>query len=358
MEIAHKTIKEKLSFFRITEERQKKVYQQIRENAKADFDFYTLLVVSTVIITLGLYINSAAVIIGGMLIAPLVWPILALSLSIVKGHSSLFGTSILTLLKSTLIILLVSSIVGLITPEINLENQEILSRTQPQLFELFVAIASGFIGAFVVTYPKLGEAMAGVVVAAALVPPLAAMGLLMTSIDFAAAGGAFLLYTSNLIAITLSATVTFFLARFRGPATAEAQELQKSNIRWSIVFLVVISIPLLIITVDSVRIQQQRNLVEEVLLAKVDAIDIQEISIDETGEVARVNVTVRSPYTLYTYQVEELTDIISRELGGSVLLQISVIPVIEAGKILPPNGALLQQQNDVMPVDSDSSNSE
>lgn len=330
-----------LSFFRIAQDRQKRVYDEIKENAKADFDFFIRLIFSTIIIAFGLLINSSSVVIGGMLIAPLVWPILAVALAIVKGRSILLGQAAFAVFKSSLLILLISIIIGLITPNFALESQEILSRTQPQLYELLIALASGFIGAFVISYPRLGQAMAGVAVAAALVPPLAAVGLLIADKDLAAAGGAMLLYVSNLIAITISATFLFFLMRFRGPSTEEAQAVQKSNIRWSVVFLLVILVPLVLITSDTVRTDRRHRLVEEVLTAKVESIDLLSVNTVEQGELVIVEVTVRSPQNIYTYQVEELTNILSQELEESVLLKISVIPVIEAGKLMPSEGALL-----------------
>jgi len=290
-------------------------------------------------------INSGAVVIGGMLIAPLVWPILSLALSIMKGKSRFVGEAVVTIFKSSLIILLLSILVGLLVPNVSHESQEILSRTQPQLYELVIALVSGFIGAFIVSYPKIGGAMAGVVVAASLVPPLAAVGLLIADKDLAGAGGAFLLYVSNLIAITLSATLLFFLSRFRGPQTEEAQMVQKSNIRWTVLFLVVIIIPLVLITSDTVRIEKRKDVVEKVLSAEVPAAKIQNININEQGEVVLIQVTLRSSQNVYKYQVEELTKILSNQLGDSVLLKISVIPVIEAGRLIPDKDSIINSLN-------------
>ena len=328
-------LKKHLSLFRITAERQKQVYKQIRENAKADFDFFILLSFSTIIIALGLIINSAAVVIGGMLIAPLVWPIFALSLSLVKGQNRSSGEAIVTIFKSTLVILLLSLILGFIVPKAPLSGQEIISRTQPQLYELFIALASGFIGAFAVAYPKLGSAMAGVVVAAALVPPLAAVGLLLSEKDLAGAGGALLLFLSNLIAITLAAALLFFLSKFRGPQTEEAQLNQKISFRWTIIFLIIITVPLIIITSDTVKTQNRQMIIKEVLEAKVPSSKLLSVNLNQRGDLILIEATVRSPDNIYKYQVEELTEIFSREFKDSVILKISVIPVIEAGKLAP-----------------------
>lgn len=334
-------IKKQLSGFKINKERQKIVYQQIRENAKPDFDFFILLSFSTIIIALGLVINSAAVVIGGMLIAPLVWPILSLALSIMKGKSRFVGEAVVTIFKSSLIILLLSILVGLLVPNVALNSQEIISRTQPQLYELFIALVSGFIGAFIVSYPKIGNAMAGVVVAASLVPPLAAVGLLIADKDLARAGGAFLLYISNLIALTLAATLLFFLSRFRGPQTEEAQMVQKSNLRWTILFLLIIIIPLVFITSDTVRLEKRKDIVEKIITAEIPMAKVQAVNISEEGDIVMINVTLRSTKNIYKYQVEDLTKILSDQLGNSVLLKISVIPVVEAGHLFPYENSIM-----------------
>jgi len=162
MEISNKKIKEikkYISPFFISKKRQEKVYCEIKESAKGDFDFFVLTVFSAIIITLGFVVDSSAVVIGGMLLAPLVWPILALSLAIVKGKSKVLQSSSFTLLKSTLVILLIAIALGFVSPNYALKNTEFLARTSPTIFELFIALASGFVGAFIIAYPKIGSSI-------------------------------------------------------------------------------------------------------------------------------------------------------------------------------------------------------
>jgi uncharacterized membrane protein len=124
-------IQEYIGPFSVDCKRQEKVYEEIRESAKGDFDFYVLLISASIIITLGLIINSSSVVIGGMLLAPLVWPILALSMGIIKGRSKLLQESVFTLLKSTILILVIAIFLGLIAPDYTLKGNEFLSRTAP-----------------------------------------------------------------------------------------------------------------------------------------------------------------------------------------------------------------------------------
>ncbi len=325
-----------LSNFRITQARQDRVYQQIKENAAGDFDFFLLTIFSTIIITLGLVIDSSAVVIGGMLIAPVVWPVLLLSLATIMGRSRFLEKSILTVFKSTLLILLTALVIGLFVPDVLGMGSEILSRTQPTIFELFIALASGFVGAFIVSYPKLGGAMAGVVIAAALVPPLAVTGLAISQSDWQAAGGSFLLYLSNLVAITFASGILFMLARFRGPATDEAKEVRRVNLRWFFILLLIVIIPLYFTTKNTLTQQRQRQIVEKVFSAELgNEVQLAGISTEDRGGVLQINVTVRSERGVSKWDVTKMTEALSRSLKQSVVLKITVIPVVEAGKILP-----------------------
>ncbi|MDD3006388.1 MAG: TIGR00341 family protein [Candidatus Pacebacteria bacterium] len=323
-----KAIRKHIGPFHIDSERQKKVYDEIKSNAENDFDFYVLTIFAGIIITLGLIVDSSAVIIGGMLLAPLVWPILALSLGLVEGKSRLIQSSAYTLLKSALVIFLISFFMGFISPDYSLSGSEFLARTSPTIFELFIAIAAGFVGAFIVAYPKLGSAIAGVVVAAALVPPLAVMGISMAHKDLALVGGAFLLYLSNLIAVTSAASLLFIIARFKGPVSESGQEKRKNNLTWAILFLIVIAIPLAFLTDGAVTEKNRQTIVEETVTAKLADATIKEVGIESKEQIVTVNVTIEYPGELGSVQIEDIDRILSEKMGQTVVSKITVIPVV------------------------------
>lgn len=333
--------------FRITPDRQNKVYEQIKENAKGDFDFYILSFFSGVIIMLGLIIDSAAVVIGGMLIAPLVWPIFLISLAILMGRGSIFEKALFTLIKSVIIIFIVALVIGFFLPHVN-SGQEIISRTHPTLYELFIALASGFVGAFVISYPKLGNAMAGVVVAAALVPPLAVTGLALSQNDIASAGGSLLLFLSNLVAIIFAAGVLFLLAKFRGPSTVEGKEVRRSNIRWFILLFLIVLIPLYFITTRTITEEKRFKVVKQVLEVELPNIKLSDLEIKEIDKILHINITVRSDQAVSKSQVAELTDYLSKNFNKSVILKIVIVPVIEAGKLLP-QPIVVTSTSDIVP---------
>ena len=332
MEILDKNkehIKKYISPFHINKDRQKKVYYEIKESAQGDFDFFVLTIFSGIIITLGLVVDSSAVVIGGMLLAPLVWPILSLSLGIVKGRSKLIQDSVFTLLKSALLIFVIAVIIGAISPSYALKGTEFLSRTSPTIFELFIALAAGFVGAFVIAYPKIGAAIAGVVIAAALVPPIAVMGVSVAHGNIALAGGAFILYLSNLIAVTFSSSVLFFVARFKGPSSEKGQERMKSNMRWTLLFLLVLTAPLFLITSNTIKENKQQKIVREIVSATIPEAVITNVSIDDKSEVLIINITIQSSENLTGSQISDLEDILSKGMGKEVVSRITVVPIIK-----------------------------
>ncbi|MCK4919072.1 MAG: TIGR00341 family protein [Candidatus Pacebacteria bacterium] len=318
--------------FHIDNKRQEKVYDEIRENAKADFDFYVLTIFAGIIITLGLVVNSSAVVIGGMLLAPLVWPMLSLSVAIVKGRSRLMQSSVFTLIKSTAIIFVIALSLGFMSPDYALQGSEFLSRTSPTIFELFIALAAGFVGAFVITYPKIGAAIAGVVVAAALVPPIAVMGLSVAHGNLGMAGGAFVLYLSNLIAVTFSASILFLVSRFKGPSSEKGQEQRKSNIRWTLVLLFVMTIPLFLITSKVVKENSQQNIVRDVAKVIIPGLNITDVKINEENNISTVNITIQYSGDLTEKQINEFKDILSMKMDKIVVPRITVVPIVETWK--------------------------
>ncbi len=173
--------------------------------------FYFMLGLSAGIAILGLISDSAAVIIGAMIIAPLMNPITSLSYASVRGKDELMMRSLLTLITGILLVLAVSYATTLLVGS-RVVGSEILSRTNPNLMDLGVASGAGAAGAFALTRSKIGSAIPGVAVAVALVPPLCVAGIglafgtkadhrpgnrLLQS-EASISGGAFLLFLTNL----------------------------------------------------------------------------------------------------------------------------------------------------------------
>lgn len=162
-------------------------------------------VMSCGIAILGLLQSSAAVVIGAMLISPLMGPIVQLGFSLCVVDFRMMGRALLALLAGMLLALATAMCIVWLSP-LREATSEILARTQPTLFDLLVAVFSGLAGGYAVITRK-GEAIVGVAIATALMPPMAVVAFGLATGDLRIAGGAFFLFMTNLLAIALSVTL-------------------------------------------------------------------------------------------------------------------------------------------------------
>ena len=170
-----------------------------------------MIVASCAIATIGLLQNSPAVIIGAMLISPLMGPIMGLGFSLCIIDLAWTRRTLIALAVGTALALAVSALITYLSP-LHEATPEILARTRPNLFDLLVAIFSGVAGAYT-TIKRKGEAIVGVAIATALMPPLAVVGYGLALGNFQIAGGAAFLFMTNLLAIALCTTL---VARWYG----------------------------------------------------------------------------------------------------------------------------------------------
>src|SRR5690606_18944209 len=187
------------------------VLQHVDEGGALGPRYAFMTVMSCGIATLGLLQNSAAVIIGAMLISPLMGPIIELGMSLATFDFRSLRASLRTLAVGLTIALLTSMALVAMSP-LQEATTEILARTEPTLFDLLVAVFSGLAGAYA-TVTRKGETIVGVAIATALMPPLAVVGYGLATGNGNVAGGAFFLFMTNLLAIALSVTI---MARWYG----------------------------------------------------------------------------------------------------------------------------------------------
>jgi uncharacterized hydrophobic protein (TIGR00271 family) len=261
--------------------------------------FSVLLVLSTTIAGLGLISNSAAVVIGAMLVAPLMTPILAVGGAAVHGQTHRLLTSGAVLLGGTVTAVVTGWLVAATMPgELTADEltAELLARTAPSLIDLGIAIAAGLAGGFVLTHPRAGSSLPGVAIAVALVPPLATVGITLQVGATSAALGALLLYTTNMVAIILSAMIVMLLSGFVPP---EVRRVVRTRVRFGLLVatlaVVAVGIPLTAHTIEVVADQRFARAV----VAAVNEWDTQgrviELSSDTGAQRATVAVVMASP---------------------------------------------------------------
>ena len=213
--------------------------------------YYLMLTLATCLATFGLIADSTAVIIGAMIVAPLMNPIMATSYAIARGSLNLGKTAAFTLLTGILLVIAISAGVTWLTGQ-QLTGREVMSRGNPSLVDLGIAIASGIAGAFAWSRKKISNALPGVAISVALVPPLCVVGLGLTLGETAIVDpdhsrldevqsieiGAFLLFLINMAAILFFGSVVFLLqgyGRWRGA---------KYGVTGSMLFMALLAIPL------------------------------------------------------------------------------------------------------------------
>lgn len=188
---------------------------RMQSSAAWNFDFAALMVLSTIMAAIGLIQNSAAVVIGAMLVAPLMTPIMGLGLSLVQGNPVLAGLSLRSVVLGLCVSIICGFLVGFATPGLEEPTREMLARGGPGLLDLLVAFAAGIAAAYASSRPSLIAALPGVAIAAALVPPIATSGLALSIGDFYLAFGAMLLFAINMVTIILASMLSLWAVGFR-----------------------------------------------------------------------------------------------------------------------------------------------
>lgn len=208
--------------------------------------FAALMTLSVLIAVMGLLADSTAVVIGAMLVAPLMNPVLGASAALVVGERRQFGRQLVVLTAGTAGAVALAAGTSLAFPgSMDPLPAEILARTSPNMLDLGIALAAGAAGAYAQIRRAAADALTGVAVAVALVPPLAVVGICLEIREFDLAAGAFLLFLANVIGIILSAALTFLVC---GLVSHSKLHMGSSYIvgglRWAALAVIVMVLPL------------------------------------------------------------------------------------------------------------------
>lgn len=193
---------------KLTKSQKEEAVVKVFEQSAPRIDFYLMLILSAVIVTLGLLIDSAGVVIGGMLIAPILSPILGFSLGVVAGNVKLMRRAGAIIVWSALTVIIISFIISsfMINGEM---TSEIFSRTSPSLAYLLIALVSGAAVAYALVRPAISEILPGIAIAVALIPPLATVGISLSFLEKDLVIGSFELFLVNLVGIIFASISVF-----------------------------------------------------------------------------------------------------------------------------------------------------
>jgi uncharacterized hydrophobic protein (TIGR00271 family) len=189
--------------------------KQLIEDSTPHDDFFLMTVLAVLMATLGLLIDDVAVIIGSMLIAPLLSPILGLSLGVVMADSKLIFRSFWTITKSLAWAIPVAAIATLLfTSQADLGtelNGSIIARTQPHIINIAIAVVAGAAASFALIKPKLNATLPGIAISVAIIPPIAVTGIGLARFDWAMMTDSFILFVVNAISIVFASMIVFSL---------------------------------------------------------------------------------------------------------------------------------------------------
>ncbi len=211
------------------------LYDQILKGTRTSTDFIILVILATIVTTIGLATNNLAVIIGAMVIAPLLGPNLALSFGVTLGDKDMVIEALKANLVGFGLTMALSILIGLLLPyNIFAESHEYLLRTSVGYDGILLAFASGSTAVLSLT-AGISSAMVGVMVAVALMPPAVTLGLALGSGAFNQAYGAALLLAINIICVNIAAKAVFTFKGIR-PRTWYKRKKSKQSLKVSLAF--------------------------------------------------------------------------------------------------------------------------
>ena len=316
-----------------------KLRESLLHESRLTQNYLFLSLGSCLLSTFGLLINSAAVIIGAMIIAPLMLPLRGFAFATLEGDIELLRRSFISVIFATFLSIFCSWIVGLIIalPEF---GTEILSRTQPTLIDLSIAVVAGGISGYAKIRPSVGDAIPGTAIAVALMPPICVVGLALSQGEWSIASGASLLYFTNLIGINLACIIIYFLGGY-----ARSNELART-LSWGVSFILIIllAVPLGISFWQLISKARIHDSIQEILVTKslVDRQDIKvfNVTINWNKTPPIIVVKVRSANPIRSQEVEIVEKTLKDELNDSFKVIFEVTPtqvVNSTGKVSEKN---------------------
>ena len=333
----------KIKISPLTKDEQKQLLLDLEPGAQPGFDYFLLVVLSTTIATLGLMTDSAAVIIGAMLLAPLMTPIIMIGLTSVVGNTNLLRRSTITLVEGIGVSIGLSILITLsnrFMPFIGFQelSSEIIARTHPSPLDLTIALAGGLAGAYALTRKTLSATLPGVAIATALMPPLCTIGIGIALGRWSVAGGAILLFLTNAVTIAFASAVVFFVRGFR-PRLKENNHLIPKNLLITASLTIILLIPLTFFSIKFFRDSNENRQINSVTAEAVFSLtgaELSDLQMYRSDDVLQITVTVRTFKPISHEQVVALQEILVERLNRPVSLKVNQVFAQQLDPLDPP----------------------
>jgi|TARA_R100000501_G_C2629012_1_gene123486 uncharacterized hydrophobic protein (TIGR00271 family) len=296
---------------RATTEEFQELFKVLRENSKISSVYVVMMILSTLIATFGLFGDSSPVIIGAMILAPIISPIVSFAMGMVRYDKNMLNQGLITILIGTGVCLLFSAGVSLIIP-IKIITSEIDARLSPTLLDMGIAVASGIAAAYAHAKEGIAKSLAGVAIAVALVPPLAVAGIGIGWWDWAVFSGAFLLYLTNLAGIIMFAGITFLFLGFAPFRRA------RIGLIYTLILIGMVMVPL---SLSFNRIKKEANITRQLEGSTINELVIRNVSV-RFEEPLRVSLTLVGPDKLEGDEIKEIKKEIEENIGEPIKLEV------------------------------------
>lgn len=312
--------KDKRELYRTTREKEKQdinVYQVLTDGARPTVEYYILTVLSCIIATTGLIQGSTATIIGAMIVAPLMTPILSFSLGIIWGDTSVIKTALKSLLKGIALTVIISAGISFAIPMPDY-SAEIVSRTHPTIFDIIVALASGIVGAYGYANKRISATLVGIAIAVALMPPLCTVGIGFGTMNLAIAQGATILFVINLVSISLAGAVIFWIMKIHPVLEEEARVRKRAlyQIVVSIVILIAIAIPIGYYMWEGYLVSKIKTIAAETIRKKLPGISIMQMARENLPGRLILDITITGERMPENGETLALIEEINNKSGG------------------------------------------
>ena len=233
-----------------------KLFIEGPQTARRLTNFFALLLFATIIATYGVLSSSTATVIGAMIVAPLMGPIMATTSAVVIGSMPRAVRAFALTVAGIATVILFSYLLAWVVPDVTISftsNAEITSRINPGLYALLTALGAGAAGAFITSRAEIADSMGGVAIAISLVPPLCVVGISLQQGQMDAAAGALLLFLTNYLAILLAGGVVLVVIGLGKLAGAqEHTRIRRRGLALFVVGILLVSIPLTLTTYQAV----------------------------------------------------------------------------------------------------------
>jgi len=323
---------DKIEFLSMKNDQKELVALKVKSDSLWDKLYWIEIILSSLIAALWLLQNSVAVVIWAMLIAPLLRPINGVAFAIARWAQKFFAIAFKVLFFSILASILMWALVSFIA-WVNIETQEILARSSPNIIDFFIAIFSAMVAVMSLRFKRLGESIAGVAMAASLMPPLAVVWIALAALNYELASGAMMLFLTNLVAIIIVSTIFFWLYWFT-PHIEKQQKYMFKRLIFVIISIVIILIPLISTFVairEEVRISWEiKDYLTTTIWSEIKHFSIASI---EISSLKKDRVIVKTTITLpenrdLTKILEEINSDLSKTIWKTVEIDLEIIRVI------------------------------